>query len=332
MHSRKIIQFHNLNPDLVINLAEKNLGATCTNLCRPLNSYINRVFELQLEDGEGVVAKFYRPGRWSKTAIQEEHDFLLELTAHEIAVIAPLTLQNGLTLGQEGNMFFALFPKKSGRNYDEFMPDQWLELGRLMGRVHMIGAAQRPKERLTMTPKTFTGQQVNFILEGELIPAELKSKFFKICNSFITENDKLFKKTEMIRIHGDCHFTNIIYRPGESFFLIDFDDMVVGPPIQDLWMLLPDLPENSLREIDLFLEGYETFRKFDLQSINLIEPLRAMRFIHFTAWCAHQATEEGFAQLIQGWGTPEFWQQEIAEMEDQLTRIKERSNLASYFT
>jgi Ser/Thr protein kinase RdoA (MazF antagonist) len=313
--------FHSLTPDRVLTLVEKSLGRRCTNLCRPLISYINRVYELQAEDGRGLVAKFYRPGRWSQAGLQDEHDFLLELAAHEIPVIAPLVLNNGSSLGSDGNMHFAVFPKTGGRSYDEYNDDQWLELGRLLGRTHNVGAMHLPQDRLTMAPDKSTRQQVDYILKGRFMPEDLLGRFKDLAGALIREISPLFKDTGMIRIHGDCHFSNLIYRPGESFYIIDFDDMVVGPPVQDFWMLLPGYREDSLAEIEIFLEGYEMFRDFDMPSLRLIEPLRAMRYLHYTAWCAYQFAEDGETRVDEDFGSRQYWQTQMGDLEDQLERI-----------
>ncbi len=313
--------FHSLTPDRVITLVENGLDIRCTNLCRPLISYINRVYELEAGDGKGLVVKFYRPGRWSQAGLQDEHDFLHELAGHEIPVVAPLTLRDGSSLGSHGNIFFAVFPKKGGRSFDEYNDDQWLELGRLLGRTHSVGAMHLPKDRLTMAPDKSTRQQVDYILAGGFMPRDMQGRFKDLTDTLIHEIGPLFKNTGMIRIHGDCHFSNLIYRPDESFYLIDLDDMVVGPPVQDFWMLLPGYREDSLAEIEIFLEGYEMFRDFDMSSLRLIEPLRSMRYIHYTAWCAYQFAEDGETRVDADFGSRQYWQTEMADLADQLERI-----------
>ena len=313
--------FHSLNPDRVITLVETALDTRCTNLFRSLNSYINRVYELEGEDGSGLVAKFYRPGRWSKEALQDEHDFLLELTEEEIPVIAPLKFQDGTTLGKHEDIYFAVYPKKSGRVFDEYSGEQWEELGRLLGRVHTVGARRAPKDRITMAPDKSTRDQIDYVLAGDFIPTDLTAQFTDLTGTLLEEITPLFEDIETIRIHGDCHFSNLIYRPGESFFVIDFDDMAVGPPVQDFWMLLPGYREDSLAEIEIFLEGYEMFRDFDYGSLRLIEPLRAMRYIHYTAWCAYQFAEDGETRVDEDFGSRQYWQIEMNDLEDQLKKI-----------
>jgi len=316
-------EFHSLSPDKVITLVENSLGVQFSNLCRPLASYINRVFELEQKDGTGIVVKFYRPGRWSKNALQDEHNFLMELTEHEIPVIAPLTLAEGMTLGQHEDISFAIFPKKGGRSFDEYNDDQWLELGHLIGRTHSVGCSRTPQDRVTLAPDQSTTAQVNYLLQGNFIPPDLAKQFKDISKSIISAISPMFDDIEMIRIHGDCHFANLIYRPEESFYLIDFDDMATGPPVQDFWMLLPGYRNEVLAEIEIFLEGYETFRPFDMKTLQLIEPLRAMRYIHYIAWCAHQVAEDGFSHVAPDFGSEAYWIREINDLTDQLVRIRE---------
>ena len=312
-----------LTPEHILQQVEAALGLSCTNLCRPYNSYINRVYELEDRDGNGRVVKFYRPGRWSRQALEDEHDFLMELAAAEIPVIAPLSLQKGGTLGQYEDMFFAVFPKKGGRCVDEFNDDQWLAIGTLLGRTHLVGAGKMPRDRVRMHPAVTTTAQVDFIRNSGLVPEDLMGSYTKITTRIIDEIQPLFAGSESIRIHGDCHTGNLIYRPGESFYLIDFDDMAIGPPVQDFWMLLPGPLDESFVAVDLLLEGYETFRPFDRSSLRLIEPLRAMRFIHYSAWCAHQVGEDGATTVMPDFGSRQYWQSEIDDLVDQLERIKE---------
>ncbi len=315
--------FPELGPDRVLNLAEKALGVPCSNLFRPLNSYINRVFEIETREGTRLVAKFYRPGRWSREAILDEHRFLLALADQEIPVVAPVQLPGGGTLVEADRLLFALFPKCGGRSVDEFTEDQWLQLGRLLGRVHSVGAAAAAENRIVMMPGRSTRDQLDYLLKSSSVPADLKGALEQAGLAIIADIEPLFSSSGLIRIHGDCHFSNIIHRPGESFYLIDFDDMAMGPPVQDVWMLLPGDAGEAFVELDLFLEGYETFHPFDRRTLRLIEPLRAMRYIHYMAWCAYQVEGDGLTRAIDGFGSWEYWQKEIADLVDQRQRIAE---------
>ena len=286
-----------------------------------MNSYINRVFEVETREQTRLIAKFYRPGRWSMEAIGDEHQFLLDLEAQEIPVIAPLKGVDGSTVGTAGELHFTVFPKCGGRSVDEFTDDQWLQLGRLIGRMHQVGENGVAEHRITMAPEESSQQQLQYLLCSSCVPEDLKESLSSTVTAILKDITPLFANEKNIRIHGDCHFANLIHRPGESLFIIDFDDMVMGPAVQDLWMLLPGTLEDTFVERDMFLEGYETFRPFDLRSLSLVEPLRAMRFIHYMAWCAHQVEEDGATRAIDGFGSREYWQQEIADLIDQGERI-----------
>lgn len=321
--------FLELGPDQVLNCVEKAYGARLNNLFRPLNSYINRVFELETEAGERLIGKFYRPGRWSAAAIADEHRFLLELKEQELPVIAPMVLADGATTGTCGdNFIFALFPKCGGRSVDEFTDEQWIQLGRLIGRVHMVGEVHRAEHRIIMDPRQSTAKQLEYLLGTAKMDQDLKGRFEHVISGIIDDIAPLFAKTPPIRIHGDCHFANIIHRPDENFYIIDFDDMAMGPPVQDIWMILPGPPEDSFVELDLFLEGYEAFRLFDRRSLQLIEPLRAMRFIHYMAWCVHQVEADGYTRVMDDFGSREYWQNELNDLEDQRQRIADNRPLS----
>jgi Ser/Thr protein kinase RdoA (MazF antagonist) len=313
--------FSGLTPDTVINAVESALGVRCSNLCRPLASYINRVYEVGLDTGGCVVAKFYRPGRWSREALQDELDFLRDLHEEEVPVVPPLAGPDGGLLHDLAGTWFAVFPKKGGRPLDEPGPDDWPQLGRLLGRLHAVGARRRPRERIRLHPRESSRRHLAFILESGTLPGEFRSGYEAAAQSLIELVAPWFDGIETLRLHGDCHCGNILHRPGEGYHLLDFDDMAVGPAVQDLWLILPDRPARARRELEALLAGYETFRPFPRATLRLVEPLRAMRFIHFTAWCARQKADGGFARLAPGWGTPSFWRQEIADLQTQRREI-----------
>ncbi len=315
--------FDRLTPDAVIALAERALGARCSNVCRPLNSYINRVYEVQRADGTPAIAKFYRPGRWSAAGLQDEHDFLRELAEEEIPVVAPLVGADGRTLHSEGEMRYALFPKKGGRVLDEVAPQQWVELGRLIGRVHAVGARRTPRDRVVYLPRPHAERQIRTVLESGCVPAECAAAYEREALAIVERITPLFEGVERIRLHGDAHRQNIVFRPGEGLFLIDFDDMCAAPPIQDLWMFLPGRLAECRREADALAEGYATFRELTPEAWRLVEPLRAMRMIHFAAWCARQAADGGFARLAPDFRTAAHWRNEIRELQRQRRTIEE---------
>lgn len=325
-----VADFSHLTPDTVINAVEEMLGVRCSNLCRPLNSYINRVYEVGLDaadstgspQGGQVIAKFYRPGRWSRDALQDELDFLSELSAAEIPVVPPLPGPDGTLLHQLGGTWFAVFPKKGGRPLDEPTPEDWTQLGRLIARMHVVGAQKLPRDRGLLNPRQVTLAHLDYILKSGTVTGQCRDVYEDTVLGLVEQIEPLFEGVDTFRLHGDCHRGNILFRPGEGYHLLDFDDMAVGPAVHDLWMILPDRLPRARPELDLLLDGYETFLAFPYDTLRLIEPLRAMHFIHFTAWCARQKADGGFARLSPGWGSQEFWRQEIAALEKQRQEIE----------
>jgi len=313
--------FSALTPDAVINAVEAATGAACSNLCRPLNSYINRVYEVGLEAGGCVIAKFYRPGRWTRSALQDELDFLSELNEAEVPVAPPCPGLNGERLHSLSGTWFAVFPKKGGRPLEEPGPAEWRQLGRLIGRMHVVGSRQAPRDRISLHPRQSTLGLLNYILESGTVATQYRSAYEDRVSDIVELIAPWFDGVETLRLHADCHRCNILYRPDEGFHLLDFDDMAVGPAVQDLWLLLPDRLPRARVELECLLEGYETFRPFPRETLGLIEALRAMRFIHYTAWCARQKADGQFARLAAEWGSPAFWRQEIADLQTQRQEI-----------
>ncbi len=319
--SDSVADFGALTPDTVINVVEEVVGRRCTNLCRPLNSYINRVYEVGLGEGGFVIAKFYRPGRWSRDALQDELDFLHELHEAEVPVVPPLPGPDGELLHACDGIRFAVFPKKGGRPLDDPGRDDWPQLGRLIGRMHQVGAARMPQDRIRLHPRHSMTEHLSYILDSGHVAAQFRVGYEKICEELIELISPLFDDVEELRIHADCHSANILHRPDEGYHLLDFDDMAVGPAVQDLWLMLPDRLARARHEMDGLLDGYEMFREFPYHALRLIEPLRAMRFVHYTAWCARQKADGGFSRLAADWGSPQFWRQEIADLETQRQEI-----------
>lgn len=317
--------FSHLTPDHVIAHVEEALGAPCTNICRQLNSYINRVYEVQAEDGHWIIIKFYRPGRWSIEALHDELEFLQELSAEEIPVVAPLLKDNhGLRQDARG-VCFTVFPKIGGRPLVEPSRERWIELGRLLGRVHEVGARHAPRDRIHLHPAVSTLDHLDAILDSEFPYESLRLDYADVVDDLIDLISPMFDGVELLRIHADCHAQNLLDRPDEPLHIIDFDDMATGPAIQDIWMLLPDKPERCREELDLISRGYETFRSFPPHELKLIEALRAMRFIHYTAWCARQKADGGFNRLAPDWGTAAYWKKEVDELRKQIAIIEQES-------
>ncbi len=316
-----VADFSQLTPDIVIDRVEAVVNGRCTNLCRPLNSYINRVYEVGLDGGGFVIVKFYRPGRWSRAALQDELDFLRELDAAEVPVVPPIPGPDGALLHEWAGMWYAVFPKKGGRPLEDPGREQWPQLGRLIGRVHQIGAARQPRDRIHLHPLHSTSEHLDYIFDSGHVADEYAVDYEDVCEDIIELIAPLFEPAPVLRIHADCHTGNILHRPGEGYHLLDFDDLSVGPAVQDLWLILPDRLARARAEMDALLAGYEMFYSFPHETLRLIEPLRAMRYIHYTAWCARQKADGGFARLTPDWGTPQFWRQEIADLQTQRQEI-----------
>jgi len=316
-----VSDFADLTPDRVIEAVEATLGVACTNQCRSLSSYINRVYEVGLEAGGCVIAKFYRPRRWSRDALQDELDFLAELHEAEVPVVPPLPGRSGDLLHSLSTICFAVFPKKGGRPLDEPAGNEWVHLGRLLARMHAVGARHAPRDRIRLHPRHSMTAHLRYILESDTLPRQYRAAYEDAVAALAEWIAPLFDGVEALRIHGDCHRGNILHRPGEGYHLLDFDDMAVGPAIQDLWLLLPDRLPRARAEADGLLEGYEMFLTFPRETLSLIEPLRAMRFIHYTAWCARQKADGGFMRIDPEWGTPGFWRQELADLAAQRKEI-----------
>ena len=314
--------FGNLSPNIVIDEVEKYLGTKMCGLCSALPSYINRVYNLQCMNGTGVVAKFYRPGRWSKAAIEEEHRFVADCAEIEIPVIMPLPDVNGKTLRKaDDGTLFTVFPRRFGREMEIIEDEDWRRLGRVTARIHLAGAKRQAKHRVVLTPEQSTMKYLQLLQDGNHIATGSQRAFAAAAVQLLELTSGQFDRLEKIRIHGDCHRGNILERPGEGLMIIDFDDMMHGPPIQDLWLLLPGYANECRRELDLLLEGYFEMREFDISSLALIESLRAMRQIYFLAWCSTQTDDFKFKQNFPDWGSEQFWHRETADLQRQLQRI-----------
>lgn len=314
--------FNNLTPDIFINAVESAINIPMTGLLSPLPSYINRVYEMQDMDGRRVIAKFYRPGRWTLDALLDEHGYVKDCEADEIPVIPPMTLANGKTIDDANGIYFAVFPKKFGREFEIMEEEDWKRMGRVIARMHIAGCKKNAPSRLILHPEYSTARDISHLIEGDYISKNYRASFKEATGRILDLCLPLFEGIPHIRIHGDCHQKNLIYRPDEGIMLIDFDDMMTGPSVQDLWLFLPDHANRSQMEIDLILEGYRQFREFDRKELKLIEPLRAMRMIYFLAWLSRQSNDYQFRKNFPDWGSDQFWKNEITDLYKQLHAVE----------
>ncbi|MEA1910191.1 MAG: serine/threonine protein kinase [Spirochaetota bacterium] len=319
--------FANLTPDIVLSSVENAMGTSLTGLITPFPSYINRVYEIETDTGERLVAKFYRPGRWTQEALKEEHVFMQDCEDRDIPVVCPVKLSDDNTLGNSNGFYFSVFPKKSGRLFELNSDEDYLRAGALIGRIHSSGISSKAEHRIILDPSFSTRQDLDELLSGNFISGNLKADFKKVTDEILDLIIPLFKGVKKQRIHGDCHLGNILSRPGsdgnDSLMIIDFDDMAMGPAMQDLWLLLPGHLSESRKELNLLIEGYEQFLSFDYSTSRLVEPLRAMRIIYFLAWCGRQIDDLQFQHNFPDWGTDKFWENEILDLKKQLEEIRE---------
>ncbi|MFW5802775.1 MAG: serine/threonine protein kinase [Verrucomicrobiota bacterium] len=317
--------FAPLTPDTILDAVETAACLDLASYAHPLNSYINRVYELMQKDGTRFIAKFYRPGRWSRAAVEEEHRFVIACAEADIPAVAPTTLADGQTVGEtDTGIFFAVFPKRRGREWEAIDDEAWQRLGSLVGRIHAVGAEEDASHRPILHPAHSAEECLNELLAGGIVTDKHRDEFADFAKQARQKLARAFEKTDpedYIRLHGDCHQGNILHRPGEGLVVIDFDDMAMGPTVQDLWMLLPDTVKNCRREINLILEGYEMFREFDDAELRLVEALRLMRMLYFLAWVGRQRNDPGFARHFPGWGEDAFWRRELAELSRQLAAV-----------
>ena len=325
--------FDLLPPHLVLGAAERSFGLRLDGTLTVYPSYVNRVYGLRDEEGRRFVAKFYRPGRWDREAIEEEHRFVMDCTRAELPVVAPLPGLDGLTLAtaaaSEGERreeyLFAVYPLRSGRGFDAEGEEDWLRLGALVGRVHAVAASAGAPHRLRCAPRESTARFLEELRDANVVAADCRAELFGLAEQALESFSDLFDGVPFHRIHGDCHRGNILDRAGEGLLLIDFDDMMHGPAVQDLWLLLPDHAASCRRELALILEGYEQFRPFDRATLALIEPLRLMRMLYYLAWQARQRDDARFREAQPGWGSKAFWLLEIEDLRNQLEVIRDEA-------
>lgn len=322
------MQFSELLPDVIFDAVTPE-GHLPTGALTPLNSYENRVYSISIEEADPIIAKFYRPGRWTGEAIAEEHAFIEALVEAEIPVVAPLTLQKSVpyckTLGQIDSIYYAFFPKFRGREHDEITTEDRLWLGRTLGRLHNIGEAFKAPNRMRLTPQTYGFDSTEFILNRSFLPEDLRQNLSLHLFKALELITPFFKPDlKAIPLHGDCHPGNILWnRDGPT--LVDFDDMVIAPPVQDLWMLFNGTPQEMSEQREVFLEGYETFRKFDRGTFILTEPLRTLRIIRYAAWIGQRYEEPAFKRAFPYYEERRYWEEFLLSLKEQISLLQEAS-------
>ncbi|MCX7027880.1 MAG: serine/threonine protein kinase [Spirochaetes bacterium] len=320
--------FDALSPEIILGAVEEALGFVPEGNLTPYPSYVNRVYGFSDEEGREFIAKFYRPGRWSEMAILEEHAFLADCAKVELPVVLPLPDDDGETLftidvedepetGAYPGGFrfsFAVFPKKGGRSFDAERAEDWERLGALAGRLHAVGA-NRPAHARPLLSSSLA--LANLAVVEPLVHPEFRAEFGDLCRTAIQVTAESLNALPPIRIHGDLHRGNILERPGEGLLLLDFDDMVTGPQVQDLWLLLPGRAADCGRELSMILGGYGEFAVLPSGSVAVIETLRFHRMLHFLAWRSLQRDDLWFKRDFPDWGSRAFWIQELEDFREQ---------------
>jgi len=314
--------YSQLSPEIVLDALEA-AGHRCDGRVLALNSYENRVYQIGLEAGDPVVAKFYRPGRWSDAAIAEEHAFSAELAAQEIPVIAP-TVRDGVSLHVHHGFRFAVFPRRGGR---------WPELGtavdrewvcRFLGRIHGVGRAGRFQARTRLSLEDLGRTARDFVLDGDWMPDYLAVKYEELTDVLLEAVEaKAFEwgGARLGRILGDCHRGNILWTDLGPHF-VDLDDCLTGPAVQDIWMLLSGSQHEMRSELVDLLKGYEQFLPFDRGELELIEPLRALRMIHYSAWLARRWDDPAFPRAFPWFAEPRYWEEHYRALDEQLAAVQ----------
>ncbi len=315
--------FAGLDPDLVVDAVER-LGLVSDGRVLALNSYENRVFRIGLEDAPAVVAKFYRPGRWSAAQVREEHAFAQELAEAGLSVVAPLEIE-GRTLHRYEGFDYALFPLQGGRAPDPGDRETLRTLGRELGRLHAIGAARPFVHRPALDLASHGIEPVEALLDGGWLPEALEDSFTTLADALLDGCEAAFERAgaiPAIRVHGDFHLGNLLWREGRVH-LVDLDDCAMAPAIQDLWMLLNGAPHEREAQLGWLLEGYEVFHPFEPRALGLVEPLRAMRLLHYHAWIARRWDDPAFKAAFPFFADIRHWEDVLRQMQEQLAALDE---------
>jgi Ser/Thr protein kinase RdoA (MazF antagonist) len=294
-----------LTPDRVLDAVEVG-GLRCTGRCLPLRAFENRVYEIELDDDRRLVVKFYRPGRWSRATILDEHAFLADLEEAELPVVAPIDLGTGATLSEIDGILYAAFPKVRGRTLDEADDERLRRIGRLIGRMHAVGASREAPHRPRLTVERYVHEPLAVLIDGGVMRSALAGRYRDVARRIADAAAPMLEAARTQRIHGDLHWGNALWG-SDGPILLDFDDMVVGPPVQDLWLLARGTPEEARKARDQLIEGYELFREFDRSTLGLCEPLRALRIVYMSGWIARRWEDQSFRAAFPTFNTDNYW-------------------------
>ncbi len=305
--------FYRLTPDEIIDAVVK-LGLEPSGHVAQLNSMENRVFDLRLENGSHVVTKFYRPGRWSATQILEEHAFLFDLRENDVPALAPLQF-SGQSLFEEQGIHFAIWPRTGGREPEELSEIDLQILGRLLARLHNVGAARSFKSRPLFTAERFVHEPVQVLKDKKYLGSQFQSRYEELAEIVAIAFAQRAADVPLLPIHGDLHKGNIL-NGSDGWFLLDFDDSLTGPAVQDVWMMFPGSSAEALAAREIFLSAYREFREFENSWLGLAEVLRAMRIIHYSGWIARRYDDPSFLAAFPTFADDAYWEEEIGVLSD----------------
>lgn len=318
--STMAFNFEALTPDFMW-YALESIGIRAESGLLALNSYENRVYQFVDEDKKRYVVKFYRPQRWSQVQIIEEHQFTQELLEQDIPVAPPCVI-NGMTLHQYQGYYFALFESVGGRQFEVDNLDQMEWVGRFMGRIHQVSQAKPFEHRPTINLDEYLYQPRQLLQQSSFIPSYLEKSFFSDLDMLIEQLEQhWFEPKQLIRLHGDCHPGNILWRDGPMF--VDLDDARNGPAVQDLWMLLSGERSEKLMQLDIILEAYSEFSHFDTNQLKLIEPLRGLRMVHYMAWLAKRWHDPAFPIAFPWFNDAKYWENQVLAFKEQISALQE---------
>jgi len=312
-----------LTPDVVIEAVEA-LGHCCDGRVLALNSYENRVYQVGREDDAPVVAKFYRPARWTTPAILEEHEFALELARAEVPVVAP-QVHDGRTLFERDGFRYAVYPRQGGRWPELATKDERMWMGRFLARIHAIGGTRQFRHRATLDWRVLGEETADYLLDEGWIPSHIENAYATLVEDLLGIVEQRFAEVtpyRRLRLHGDCHPGNVLWTDDGPHF-VDLDDCMMGPAIQDLWMLLSGRPEEMRVQLADLLAGYGEFADFDYREIALIEPLRTLRIMHYAGWLARRWDDPAFPRAFPWFEEPKYWEQHVLNLREQLAAMEE---------
>ena len=349
LHGSSLHPYSRLTPDTVLDALD-SAGFHGDGRLLGLNSYENRVYQVWLDEptaGEAqpmqsAVAKFYRPDRWSDAQIAEEHAFVAELAGRELPVVAPLPLHGGKTVGGVATLAthdgfrFAVYPRRGGRAPELEDSDTLKWMGRFIGRIHAVGALRPFEERPAIDVETFGFEPCEWLVDNEFIPADLEDTWSSVAQQALEGIERCYERAgdvAMIRLHGDCHVGNVLWterdekaNTGGPHF-VDFDDARMGPAVQDLWMLVSGQQDAMARQFRDLLSGYKAFHDFDPVELHLVEALRTLRLLHYSAWIARRWEDPAFPAAFPWFNTQRYWQDRILELREQVALMDEPPQL-----